>query len=74
MQDARNIEGKIGDKNILAGSGCTQYNISIDGMQDNFENDGGMQDLNCKEPFENLTRWDLDKDSESGRMAGWSQN
>ena len=74
MQDARNIEGKIGDKNILVRSGCTQYNISVDGMQDNFENDGGMQDLNCKGPFGNLTRWDLDKDSESGRMAGWSQN
>ena len=38
--------------------------ISINGMRDSFEIDSGMR------PFENLTRRDRDKVSESGRMAG----
>ena len=48
--------------------------ISNGEMQDSFEIDGGMQDLNSKWPFEKLTRRDLDKDSKSGGMAGSSQN
>ena len=42
--------------------------ISIGGMWDNFKIDGRMRNLNSWLPFENLTRWDWDKDSESGRM------
>ena len=34
--------------------------ISIGGMQDSFEIDGGMRDLNSKCPFEYLTRRDRD--------------
>ena len=38
--------GGTQDENILAGSGCTDFNI--DGMPDSFEIDGGMWDLNSK--------------------------
>ena len=48
--------------------------ISIGGMRDSFEIDSGMRDLNSKWPFENLTRRDRYKDSESGEMTGWNQN
>ena len=44
--------------------------ISIGGIQDSFEIDGGMRDFDIKWPFESLTRWDRDKDSESGGLAG----
>ena len=71
MGDTRNFEGGIRDENNLAGSGCT---ILIGGMRDSFEIDDGMWDLNSKSSFEYLTRRDRDKDSESGGMAGWSQN
>ena len=48
--------------------------ISIGGMWDNLGIVNRMQDLNSNWPFGNLTRWGRDKDSESGGMAGWSQN
>ena len=42
---------------------------SIGGMQDSFEIDGGMQDLNSIRPFEKCSnRRDRDEDSESGGM------
>ena len=46
--------------------------ISMGGMRDSFQIVGGMRDLNDKWPYENLTRCDLDKDSESEGMAGWN--
>ena len=48
--------------------------ISIGGMRDSFETDSGMRYFNTKRPFENLTRWNRDKYSESGGMAGRSLN
>ena len=65
MNDTRNIESGIRDENSLTGSGCAHFNW-WDG--DSFEIDSGMRDLNSKWPFENLTRRDWDRDSESGGM------
>ena len=46
MRDTRNIEGRIRDENILAGSECP-YFIGA-GMWDSFEIDNTMQDLISK--------------------------
>ena len=71
MWDMRNTEGGMRDE--IAWRDWDAL-ISIGGMRDSFEIDGGIWDLNSEWPFENLTRQDWHRESESGGMAGWSQN
>ena len=71
MRDTRNTEGGIRDVNILAGSGCPHFNYRDAGRFWNCWRDAGFKQ---HETCWNLIRRDRDRGSESGGMAGWSQN
>ena len=68
MRDTRNIEGGIRDENILEGwIGMRSFQSLGCGIV--LKMVGGMRDLNSKRPFENLTRWNREKDL-NGRDGG----
>ena len=65
MRDTRNIEGGMRDEISGGDAGWAHFNW-WDARY--FDINSGMRDLNSKWPFENLTRRDRNKVSETGGM------